>query len=66
MLYWTDFDFTGIDNINCSLLESKVRIKRFNRTCFAFSGTAELKEEMSNDWEVYFGLDSIRMNVNKD
>lgn len=52
MLYWTEFDFNGFDNINCSLMQSHVRVKRFNRTSFAFSGTIDIKSEMSNDWEV--------------
>lgn len=49
--YWTDYDFTRVENIDCSLMKTNVKVKRINRTCSGFSGTVELKTEMSNEWE---------------
>lgn len=50
MIYWTDFEFTAFENIDCSMAKTNLKVKRYNRTHSGFSGTIELKTEFNNEW----------------
>lgn len=52
MFSWTEFDFTGFDNIDCSLVATNIKARRFNKTCVAFNGKIDMKSESFHDWEV--------------
>lgn len=49
-----EYEIAGFDNAEGTLFRSNLKSKRYDKTTFGISGTVEVVEDFSNDWEVYF------------
>lgn len=49
-----EYELTGFDNIDGSLLKTNLKSERYDKTTFGISGTVELFTDFSNDYDVCY------------